>query len=82
MTLRKSIASIGAKVFVSVFVAGGLALVGCSSDTVPPMPDRAAQIESAQKNVDQSVKSKSGKSTGPPIVTKSVKSLIKKGGQG
>jgi hypothetical protein len=78
MNVRQSISSFGAKVFVSAFVAGGLALAGCSSDTLPPMPDRAAQIESAQKDVDQSAKSKSGKSKGPPIAAKSSKGLIKK----
>jgi hypothetical protein len=78
MTVRKSISSLGAKVFVCVLVAGGLGFVGCSSETVPPFPDRAAQIESAREDVDLSAKSKTGKKTGPPIVAKSVKGLIKK----
>jgi len=79
MNLRHTITQVAVKVGVWSIVAAGLTLAGCTSETIPPSPShRAVQHESAEKGVDQSAKSKSGKSLGPPIVTKSVKGLIKK----
>jgi len=82
MTLHHSISSVAVKFSVWCLVAAGLTLAGCTPDTNPSSPsNRAAQQESAEKGVDQSAKSKSGKRLGPPIVTKSVKGLIKKDAQ-
>ncbi len=62
--------------------AAGLTLAGCTSETVPSSPsNRAAQQESALKGADQGAKTKSGKRSGPTIVAKSVKALIKKDAQ-
>jgi hypothetical protein len=81
MSLRQLLSTVAVKCCVFCVVAGGLMLAGCTSDTLPPSPSRAGQLESAQKGVDQSAKSKPGRKAGPPIVVKSVKGLIKKGAQ-
>jgi hypothetical protein len=82
MMVRRSNSNTAVKFFFSCLVAALLALAGCTSDTIPSDPSmRAAQLESAQKGVDQSAISKSGRRSGPPIITKSVKSLIKKDAQ-
>jgi len=79
MTQRHSISYVAVRFSVCCLIAAGLTLAGCTPDTIPSSPsNRAAQQESAAKGVDQSAKSKSGKRSGPPIVTKSVKGLIKK----
>jgi hypothetical protein len=81
MSLRQILSTVAVKCCVFCVVAGGLTLAGCTSDTLPESASRAGQIESAQKGVDQSAKSRSGKKTGPPIMVKSVKAMIKKGPQ-
>jgi hypothetical protein len=79
MTLPQSILNRGVKSCVRHLVAVGLLVAGCNSETIPPSPgNRVLQQEAAVKGVDQSAISKSGKRSGKPIITKSVKSLIKK----
>jgi hypothetical protein len=79
MTKRRSLSIVALSFCGFVVSSGLLSFTGCTSDTIAPSPDRAGQIESAQKGVDQSAKSKTGRKSGPPIVVKSVKGLIKKG---
>jgi hypothetical protein len=77
MTLRRSIASVAGTARCWCLVAVLLPLSGCASDTFPSSPsNRAAQQAGAQKAVDQSAKSKFGRRSGSPIVTKSIKALI------
>jgi len=78
MILRRSASRTCFKMLACSAVAAGLTLAGCTQESIPPSPHRAVQQEAAQKGVNQGVKSKSGNSLGPPIVTKSVKGLIKK----
>jgi len=83
MTLRQSISNVVVSFSICCIVVAGLTLAGCNSDTVPATsPEiRAVQHEAAEKGVDQSAKSKSGKSKGPSVSPKSVKGLIKKNAQ-
>ena len=64
-------------------LAAAFALAGCTPDTVsgPSASDKAAQRQSALEGVDQAAVSKTGKRSGSPIITKSVKGLIKKDAQ-
>ena len=81
MTSRRSVSIVAAAFCACALCLGACFVAGCSSDTIEASPDRAGQLESARKGVDLSAKSKSGKKTGPPIVVKSVKGLIKKDAQ-
>jgi hypothetical protein len=81
MTSRRSVRVVVAGFCACAISLGACFVAGCNQDTIEPSPDRAGQLESAQKGVDLSAKSKSGKKTGPPIVVKSVKGLIKKDAQ-
>jgi len=79
MTLRHSSSNVAVNLCVWCLFAAGLTLAGCTSDTIPlSASNRAVQQESAEKGVDQSARSQSGRPLGRPIVTKSVKGLIKK----
>jgi len=81
MIYRFSDSRLGLKMLACLAATAGLTLAGCTTQTVPPSPNRAVQQEAAEKGGDQGARSKSGKTTGPRIVTKSVKGLIKKDAQ-
>jgi hypothetical protein len=82
MTLHNSVSNVAVKSCVWCLVAAGLLVAGCTSEAIPPAPgNRALQQEGLLKGVDQSAVSKSGRRSSQPIVTKSVKSLIKKDAQ-
>ncbi len=82
MTLRQSISKVVVGLCMGGVVVAGLSLAGCSETVPATSPEiRAVQHEAAEKGVDQSAKSKSGKSKGPSISPKTVKGLIKKNAQ-
>jgi len=79
MTARKSIFNVAAKLAVCVFVAAGLALVGCNTETVETSPEsKAEQKKSIDQESDQTAKSKSGKTVGATVKARTIKQLIKK----
>lgn len=71
MKFRKQIPSLATKVLVCLFVAGGLALVGCGSEKVESSP------MSSSKEVFDSTTNQAAKG-GKAIQAKSIKGLIKK----
>ena len=79
MIARKSISNVAAKLAVCVFVAAGLALVGCGTETIESSPEsKAEQQKSINQEFDQTAKTKSGKTVGATVKARTIKQLIKK----
>ena len=77
MTVPKSISILATRFCVCVFVAVGVAVVGCNSDSVETSAEtKAEQKQMLEKDVDQSARSKTGKNLGRPITAKSIKSKV------
>jgi hypothetical protein len=77
MTMPKSISTRAARFCVSACLAVGLAVVGCTSDTVETSPTtRADQKQMLEKGVDQTARSKTGKTLGRQVPAKSIKSKV------
>ena len=74
MTSPKSIRRLAAGFLASSAVAVGLMLAGCNSETINASSAKSSKA-TYEKEVNQAAKGAKG---GTPIVTKSVKGLIKK----
>jgi len=77
MTVPKSMSILAARFCVCATVAVGLALVGCTSETVATSPTtRADQKQMLEKGTDQTARSKTGKTLGRTVPAKSIKSKV------
>jgi negative regulator of sigma E activity len=77
MPVPKSILMLAARSCVCLVVAVGLAVVGCTSETIEMSPTtKADQKQMLEKGVDQTARNKSGKTLGRPIPSRSIKSKV------
>jgi hypothetical protein len=77
MTARKTISNVAAKLAVCAFVAAGLALVGCTNETIEvPSEMKADQQKYLSQEPNQGAKNKAGKPVGGvEIKTRTFKKL-------
>jgi hypothetical protein len=77
MPIPKSISSLAARFCVCASLAAGLAVAGCTSDTVETSAStKVDQKQMLEKDVDQTARSKTGKTLGRPVNAKSIKSKV------
>jgi hypothetical protein len=77
MPVPKSIGMLAARSCICLAVAVGLAVVGCTSETIETSPTtKADQKQMLEKGIDQTARGKTGKTLGRPVPSKSIKSKV------